>query len=69
MRSMITNMIMITIIIEIIIMIIITNMIIVIIVIMIILIKPDQGWHWLDKLGCKGANSQAASDTELWIQV
>ena len=65
----ITNMIMITIIIEIIIMIIITNMIIVIIAIMIISIKPDQGWHWWDKLGCKGANSQVASDTELWIQV
>ena len=60
----ITNMIMITIIIEIIIMIIITNMIIVI-----ISIKPDQGWHWWDKLGCTGANSQAASDTELRIQV
>ena len=69
MRSVITNMIMITIIIEIIIMIIITNMIIVIIVIMIILNKPDQGWHWWDKLGGTGANSQAASDTELWIQV
>ena len=53
-------------------MIITTNMImitIMIIVIMIILIKPDQGWHWWDKLGCKGANSQVASDTELWIQV
>ena len=46
-----------------------TNMFIVIIVIMIILIKPDQGWHWWGKLGCKGANSQAASGTELGIKV
>ena len=46
-----------------------TNMFIVIIVIMIILIKPDQGWHCRGKLGCKGANSQAASDTELRIKV